>query len=99
MANPVTESVRKRRNARLKARMDALRKTLATAPEAQGLRVLLSSPAGAALLAYLEREFLFGELMGEDAYETAFNLGAREAVQVLRALRDRTERTGDDDHA
>jgi hypothetical protein len=37
--------------------------------------------------------FVFGDLLGEDAEETAFNLGAREVVMEIRRLQARTTTT------
>jgi hypothetical protein len=84
--NPITASVRRRQFLRSKAKMEEL----ARRPEAQAVRAVLATPAGGALLKYLEEVFVMGDLLGDDAEETAFNLGSREVVMELRRLRDRT---------
>lgn len=93
--NPITESVRRRQILRVKARMEEL----ARRPESQAVRALFATPAGEVLLKHLEETFVLGDLLGEDAEETAFNLGAREVVMELRRLRSRstTTTTGDSD--
>lgn len=58
------------------------------------VRALLSED-GRELLSYLEEKFFNGDLLGDSAEETAFNLGAREVVvqlKLLRALALRKER-------
>jgi hypothetical protein len=47
---------------------------------------VLATPGGKQLLAMLETRFFNGELLGDTPEETAFNLGAREVVRVLRNL-------------
>ena len=47
---------------------------------------VLASPAGKELLAYLERKFFDGDLLGSTPEETAFNLGAREVVRRMRTV-------------
>jgi hypothetical protein len=53
-----------------------------------GLGRLLASPDGGELVSYLEARFFNGDLMGDTPEETAFNLGAREVVRVMRDIRD-----------
>ncbi len=81
--------------ARSKSRVEALRDELV---DKYGR--LLLSPDAKELIDFLERRFFDGELLGETPEETAFNLGAREVVRVLRDLRralvDRKEKP--DDH-
>jgi len=96
--NPITESVSKRRQARQKLRLEALQKHLAGSPEVRAFAAFLATPAGAPLMRSFEETFVFGELQGDDALETAFNLGLRQFVLELRRLQHTSERTGDDDH-
>lgn len=93
--DPVSASIAKRKRAQLQARLEGLRKDLAGAQHARAFAAFLATPSGAPLMRWLEEQFVFGELLGEDAEETAFNLGLRQFVVELRALRDTTERTGD----
>ena len=48
----------------------------------------LESPDGQAVMELLEAEFFEGNLFSPDPYQTAFNLGRRDAVVYLKQLRD-----------
>ena len=84
--DPVTASIAKRRAARNTVRLAALRKRFLEAPPARAFAGFLATLAGAALMRWLEEEFVFGDLLGEDPEETAFNLGLRQFVIELRLL-------------
>jgi hypothetical protein len=71
----------------LASRLTALRKQHVD-PIAGAIRRVLSSPDGTLLMAALEREFIFGRMLGDTPEQTALNLGAREVVLWLRSLRD-----------
>ena len=47
----------------------------------------LDSPDGQAVMDLLEAEFSEGNLFSPDPYQTAFNLGRRDAVVYLKQLR------------
>jgi hypothetical protein len=52
----------------------------------------LESPDGQAVMELLEAEFFEGNLFVSDPYQTAFNLGRRDAVLYLKQLRDITRK-------
>lgn len=61
---------------------------------ARAAQRLFDSEDGRLVLEVLEREYLYGQLVGDTPEQTFFNLGCREVVLRLRTLRDHKP-TGD----
>jgi hypothetical protein len=52
------------------------------------VRSVLTTDAGREMMTLLEEAFYHGEIFGETAEKTAYNLGRRDVVLYLRQLRD-----------
>jgi hypothetical protein len=84
-----------KRNARVAAQLQEARQRLIADEHLQGVRQWLKGAQGEALMALLERLYVFGDLVGASDGETYFRLGQRDVVMTLRSLRDDSERTGE----
>lgn len=60
--------------------------------EREEIAKLLASQGGQALLRRLRRSWDTGDLMGKDPYQTAYNVGKRDALREVEAMAEPIER-------